>query len=95
MRRSDGKESLGIDMSYGSITLTNIDTNEPIATSNYTPTQSDIDEKQLSDAKGRQLLLEKEKAKQLEEEKKKAEQEAQEQEEEEEHGWPGPRTIFH
>lgn len=95
MRRSDGKESLGIDMSYSSITLTNIDTNEPIATSNYTPTQSDIDEKQLSDAKGRQLLLEKEKAKQLEEEKKKAEQEAQEQEEEEEHGWPGPRTIFH
>ncbi len=95
MRRSDGKESLGIDMSFGSITLTNIDTNEPIATSNYTPTQSDIDEKQLADAKGRQLLLEKEKAKQLEEEKKKSEQEAQEEEEEEEHGWPGPRTIFH
>lgn len=95
MRRSDGKESLGIDMSYGSITLTNIDTNEPIATSNYTPTQSDIDEKQLADAKGRELLLEKEKeekekAEKLEEEKKRAEQEA---EEEEEHGWPGERKA--
>lgn len=96
MRRADGtRSSLGIDMSYGEITLTNRDTNEPIATSNYTPTQSDIDEKQLADAKGRQLLLEKEKAKKLEEEKNKAEQEAQEQESDEEHGWPGPRTIFH
>lgn len=96
MRRADGtRSSLGIDMSFGSITLTNRDTNEPITTSNYTPTQSEIDEKQLADAKGRELLLEKEKeekekAKKLEEEKKRVEQEA---EEEEEHGWPGERKA--
>lgn len=98
MRRSDGKESLGIDMSFGSITLTNIDTNEPIATSNYTPTQSEIDERQLADAKGRQLLLEKEKeeeekkkAKKREEEKKK--DEGAQGDDEEDHGWPGERKA--
>lgn len=99
MRRADGtRSSLGIDVSYGSITLTNRDTNEPITTSNYTPTQSDIDEKQLADAKGRDLLLQKEKeeeekkkAKRREEEKKK--QEEAQGDDEEDHGWPGERKA--
>ena len=99
MRRSDGtRSSLGIDMSYGSITLTNRDTNEPIATSNYTPTQSDIDEKQLADAKGRDLLLQKEKEEEEKKKAKKREEEKKKQDEtqgddEEDHGWPGERKA--
>lgn len=99
MRRSDGtRSSLGIDMSFGEITLTNRDTNEPIETSNYTPTQSEIDERKLADAKGRDLLLQKEKE---EEEKKKAKKGGEEKkkqdetqgDDEEDHGWPGERKA--
>ena len=88
MRRSDGtRSSLGIDMSFGEITLTNRDTNEPIETSNYTPTQSEIDERKLADAKGREALLRKEKVNEdkKKEELKRAEMEA---EEDDGHGWP-------
>ena len=93
MRRADGtRSSLGIDMSYGEITLTNRDTNEPIETSNYTPTQSEIDERKLADAKGREALLRKEKANEdkKKEELKRAEQEA---EEDDGHGWPEERKA--
>lgn len=93
MRRADGtRSSLGIDMSYGEITLTNRDTNEPIETSNYTPTQSEIDERKLADAKGREVLLRKEKANEdkKKEELKRAEQEA---EEDDGHGWPEERKA--
>ena len=92
MRKKDGKESLGIDMSYGSITLTNIDTNEPIETSNYAPTQSEIDERKLADAKGREALLRKEKVNEdkKKEELKRAEMEA---EEDDGHGWPEERKA--
>lgn len=93
MRRSDGtRSSLGIDMSFGEITLTNRDTNEPIETSNYTPTQSEIDERKLADAKGREALLRKEKVNEdkKKEELKRAEMEA---EEDDGHGWPGERKA--
>lgn len=93
MRRSDGtRSSLGIDMSFGEITLTNRDTNEPIATSNYTPTQSEIDERKLADAKGREALLRKEKVNEdkKKEELKRAEMEA---EEDDGHGWPEERKA--
>lgn len=93
MRRSDGtRSSLGIDMSYGEITLTNRDTNEPIETSNYTPTQSEIDERKLADAKGREALLRKEKVNEdkKKEELKRAEMEA---EEDDGHGWPEERKA--
>lgn len=93
MRRSDGtRSSLGIDMSYGEITLTNRDTNEPIKTSNYTPTQSEIDERKLADAKGREALLRKEKVNEdkKKEELKRAEMEA---EEDDGHGWPEERKA--
>ena len=93
MRRSDGtRSSLGIDMSFGEITLTNRDTNEPIETSNYTPTQSEIDERKLADAKGREALLRKEKVNEdkKKEELKRAEMEA---EEDDGHGWPEERKA--
>ena len=93
MRRSDGtRSSLGIDMSFGEITLTNRDTNEPIETSNYTPTQSEIDERKLADAKGREALLRKEKVNEdkKKEELKRAEMEA---EEDDRHGWPEERKA--
>lgn len=91
MRRSDGTRSnLGIDMSFGEITLVNRSTNEPIQTSNYTPTQSEIDQKKLDDAKGRYKNLEEEKAK--EEQKKKEEEEKAK--EEEESGWPEERKSL-
>lgn len=102
MRRSDGtRSSLGIDMSFGEITLTNRDTNEPIETSNYAPTQSEIDKRKLADAKGRQVLLgknvgtqgnEEEAAElkriQLGTEELKRERAKQEAEEDDGHGWP-------
>lgn len=92
MRRADGtRSSLGIDMRYGEITLTNRDTNESIETSNYTPKQSEVDERKLADAKGKTLLLENEKSKKLEEEKKIAEKEAEE--EDDGHGWPEERKA--
>lgn len=93
MRRADGtRSSLGIDMSFGEITLTNRDTNEPIETSNYTPTQSEIDERKLADAKGREALLRKEKVNEdkKKEELKRAEMEA---EEDDGHGWPEERKA--
>lgn len=107
MRRSDGtRSSLGIDMSFGEITLTNRDTNEPIETSNYTPTQSEIDERKLADAKGRQVLLGKKvgtqgneeeaaelKRIQLETEELKRERAEQEAEEDDGHGWPEERKA--
>lgn len=96
--RKDGKtSSLGIDISYGQISLTNRDTNEPIQTSSYKPTEVDIEKYKLEEEKGAKEDIEKKIA--LEEEKKKEakikeEQAKVEEEEEEEHGWPGERKRY-
>ena len=94
--RKDGKtSSLGIDISYGQISLTNRDTNEPIQTSNYKPTEVDIEKYKLEEEKGAKEDIEKKIA--LEEKKKEAkikEEQAKVEEEEEEHGWPGERKRY-
>lgn len=96
--RKDGKtSSLGIDINYGEITLTNRNTSEPIETSNYKPSEMDIEKYRLEEEKGSKEDIEKKIA--LEEERKKEakikeEQAKAEEEEEEENGWPGERKRY-
>ena len=96
--RKDGKtSSLGIDINYGEITLTNRNTSEPIETSNYKPSEMDIEKYRLEEEKGSKEDIEKKIA--LEEERKKEakikeEQAKAEEEEEEDHGWPGERKRY-
>ncbi len=92
-RKDGGTSNLGIDISYGQITLTNRNTNEPIETSNYKPSQTDVEKAKLEEEKEEREKTEKEisDAKAKEEAEKQAKEE---EEEEEEHGWPGERTIY-
>ena len=95
--RKDGKTSgLGIDINFGNISLTNRNTNEPIETSNYKPSEVDIEKYRLEEEKVSKKELEKKIA--IEERKKEAkikeEQAKAEEEEEEENGWPGERKRY-
>lgn len=90
--RKDGKTSgLGIDINFGNISLTNRNTNEPIETSNYKPSEVDIEKYRLEEEKVSKKELEKKIAI---EERKKEEQARAEEEEEEENGWPGERRRY-
>ena len=90
--RKDGKTSgLGIDINFGNISLTNRNTNEPIETSNYKPSEVDIEKYRLEEEKVSKKELEKKIAI---EERKKEEQARAEEEEEEENGWPGERRKY-
>lgn len=89
--RKDGStSSLGIDINYGQISLTNRDTNEPIHTSNYKPSDVDAEKHKLEEEKGNKENLER---KIMEEERKREEQRKKEQEKEDDdgHGWPEER----
>ena len=91
--RKDGTTTnLGIDISYGQITLTNRNTNEAIETSNYKPSAADVEKAKLEEEKSERDKTEKEISDSKEREE--AEKNAKEEEEEEEHGWPGERTIY-
>ncbi len=89
--RKDGTtSSLGIDINYGQISLTNRDTNEPIHTSNYQPSDLDAEKYKLEEEKGNKENLERK----IEEERKREEQrkkEEQEKEDDDGHGWPEER----
>lgn len=91
--RKDGTtSSLGIDINYGQISLTNRNTNEPIHTSNYQPSDLDAEKYKLEEEKGNKENLERK----MEEERKREEQrkkEEQEKEEDDDHGWPGERKA--
>lgn len=90
--RKDGNTSgLGIDINFGNISLTNRNTNEPIETSNYKPSEVDIEKYRLEEEKVSKKELEKKIAI---EERKKEEQARAEEEEEEENGWPGERRKY-
>lgn len=94
--RKDGKTSgLGIDINFGNISLTNRNTNEPIETSNYKPSEVDIEKYRLEEEKVSKKELEKKIA--IEERKKEEQaraEEEEEEEEEEENGWPGERRKY-
>lgn len=89
--RKDGTTSnLGIDINYGQISLTNRNTNEPIHTSNYQPSDLDAEKYKLEEEKGNKENLERK----IEEERKREEQrkkEEQEKEDDDGHGWPEER----
>lgn len=91
--RKDGTtSSLGIDINYGQISLTNRNTNEPIHTSNYQPSDLDAEKYKLEEEKGNKENLERK----MEEERKREEQrkkEEQEKEDDDDHGWPGERKA--
>lgn len=92
--RKDGTtSSLGIDINYGQISLTNRSTNEPIQTSNYKPSDVDAKKYELEEEKEIKEELEK---KTIEERKKEEQRKKEDQEKEEDdgHGWPGERTIY-
>lgn len=92
--RKDGTtSSLGIDINYGQISLTNRNTNEPIQTSNYSPSDVDAEKYKLEEEKQTRAKLERKTEEELkrEEQRKK---EAQEKEEDDGHGWPGERSIY-
>lgn len=93
--RKDGKtSSLGIDINYGNISLTNRNTNEPIETSNYKPSEVDIEKYKLEEEKASKEDIEKKIALEKEREAKIKEEQAKAEEEEEEHGWPGERKRY-
>lgn len=89
--RKDGTtSSLGIDINYGQISLTNRNTNEPIQTSNYRPSDAESEKYKLEEEKGNKESLERK----MEEERKREEQrkkEKQEKEDDDVHGWPEER----
>ena len=91
--RKDGTtSSLGIDISYGQISLTNRRTNEPIHTSNYKPSDVAAEKYKLEEEKENKAKLKRK----MEEERKKEEQrkkEKQEKEEDDGHGWPEERKA--
>lgn len=90
-RKDGGTTNLGIDISYGQITLTNRNSNEAIETSNYKPSAADVEKAKLDEAKTERDKTDKELSDSRE--KEEAEKKARE-EEEDEHGWPGERSIY-
>lgn len=89
-RKDGGTSALGIDINYGQISLTNRSTNEPIQTSNYSPSDVDAEKYKLEEEKGNKENLERK----MEEERKREEQrkkEEQEKEDDDGHGWPEER----
>ena len=93
--RKDGTTSnLGIDIDYGEITLTNRNTNEPIETSNYKPSDVDIEKHKLEEEKGaRDKTMEEMQAEKKKQQEQKAPEKAKE-DEDDGHGWPGERTLY-
>ena len=93
--RKDGTtSSLGIDINYGQITLTNRNTNEPIETSNYQPSNIDIEKHKLEEEKGaRDKTMEEMQAEKKKQQEQKAPEKAKE-DEDDGHGWPGERTLY-
>ena len=92
--RKDGTtSSLGIDINYGQISLTNRNTNEPIHTSNYQPSDVDAEKYKLEEEKGNKESLERklEEERKIEEQRKKEEQE---KEDDDGHGWPEERKSL-
>ncbi len=92
--RKDGTtSSLGIDINYGQISLTNRSTNEPIHTSNYQPSDVDAEKYKLEEEKGNKESLERklEEERKIEEQRKKEEQE---KEDDDGHGWPEERKSL-
>ena len=78
--RKDGTtSSLGIDINYGQISLTNRNTNEPIQTSNYKPSDVEAEKHKLEEEQGNKSRLERK----LDEERKLEEQRKKEEEEKE------------
>lgn len=76
--RKDGTtSSLGIDINYGQISLTNRNTNEPIQTSNYKPSDVEAEKHKLEEEQGNKSRLERklDEERKLEEQRKKEEQE--------------------
>ena len=91
-RKDGGTSALGIDINYGQISLTNRSTNEPIHTSNYQPSDVDVEKHKLEEEKGNKENLERK----MEEERRREEQKKKEQQEKEEddgHGWPEERKA--
>ena len=91
-RKDGGTSALGIDINYGQISLTNRSTNEPIHTSNYQPSDVDVEKYKLEEEKGNKENLERK----MEEERRREEQKKKEQQEKEEddgHGWPEARKA--
>ena len=91
-RKDVTTSSFGIDINYGQISLTNRNTNEPIQTSNYRPSDAESEKYKLEEEKGNKESLERK----MEEERKREEQrkkEKQEKEEDDGHGWPEERKA--
>lgn len=87
--RKDGTtSSLGIDINYGQISLTNRSTNEPIHTSNYQPSDVDAEKYKLEEEKGSKANIEKQIEAERKEQRKKEEQG---KEDDDGHGWPEER----
>lgn len=94
--RKDGTTSnLGIDINYGQISLTNRNTNEPIHTSNYQPSDVDAEKYKLEEEKNNKAILERklEESKKQEEELKKKPTTNDDYDDYDDHGWPGERKA--